>query len=369
LIPFIADLCFIDIQEGTSIRRLSASVDDAFAGGDVGLEMETYEPEESSAKVAPDGGRGMLIESVPPRARDRILSRLRPHGDPEPPRIRSMIVVPLTARGHSIGTMTLITTSSGRTYQAQDLEFARELARGAALAVDNARLYREAHLAIRRREEVLAMVSHDLRNPVGTIFTSASLLLEMQLPPEAHQRQLQIIRRTARAMDRLIQDLLDASSLESGRFSIDTRPESARALALEATELHANIASARGIELSHDLDGGDLRVQVDHDRVLQVFSNLIGNALKFTPAGGTVTIGCDRAGAMVRFSVRDTGPGIDPDNVPHIFDRFWKGGEGGGSGLGLFIAKGIVEAHSGRIWAETGHGGSTFAFTLPVAEE
>jgi signal transduction histidine kinase len=226
-----------------------------------------------------------------------------------------------------------------------------------------------AEAATRVRDDVLATVSHDLKNPVGTIFTSASLLLETELPPDAQRRQIDIIRRTAERMDRLIMDLLDVSRMEAGRFSVEPGPESLRSIIAEARELFAAVAAAKSIELaSHPLDE-DIIVHADRGRLLQVMSNLIGNAIKFTPEGGAVTVSVTREDGEIRLSVADTGVGIAPEHLPRIFDRFWHSGQGGGSGLGLAIAQAIVEAHSGRIWAESSTDGTRFQFTLPLARQ
>jgi signal transduction histidine kinase len=228
-------------------------------------------------------------------------------------------------------------------------------------------LKQKAEAATRARDEVLATVSHDLKNPLGTIYTSSTLLLDVELRPDAHRRQLEIIRRTAERMDRLIQDLLDVSRIESGHLPLEPRPESARSLIIEASDLLQGIARAKDITLHRELPGTDAAVRADRNRVLQVFSNLIGNAVKFTAAGGGVTLGAAVADDHVRFAVSDTGVGITAEDLPRIFDRFWRGSEGGGSGLGLAIARGIVEAHGGEITAESGPGGTTFTFTLPLA--
>jgi signal transduction histidine kinase len=227
-------------------------------------------------------------------------------------------------------------------------------------------LKQKAEAATRARDDVLATVSHDLKNPLGTIYTSAALLLDMEMSPEAQKRQLDIIRRTAQRMDRLILDLLDVSRMEAGRFSVEPRPESAHALVTETKELLDSIAAAKNIELRAELRSGDVPVSADRDRVLQVFSNLVGNAVKFTPEGGIITLAVEQDGQHVRFSVSDTGAGIDDADLPRIFDRFWHGREGGGSGLGLAIARGVVEAHGGEIDVESGGAGTTFRFTLPV---
>ena len=230
-------------------------------------------------------------------------------------------------------------------------------------------LVRQAEAATRVRDDVLATVSHDLKNPVGTIYTSAALMLEMPLDEAQRTRQITIIRRTAERMNRLIQDLLDVSRMDAGRFAVDMVPERAGSLVAEALEMLGPIAATREVELADDLRDADTWVLADRGRILQVLSNLVGNAVKFTPNGSTVTISASRDGDVVRFSVADRGPGIPQEHISRIFDRFWQAKERGeGAGLGLAIAKGIVEAHGGRIWAESepGHG-ANFFFTLPVA--
>lgn len=223
-----------------------------------------------------------------------------------------------------------------------------------------------AEAATRARDEVLATVSHDLKNPVGTIFTSSSLLLEMPLPPDAQQRQIEIIRRTAERMDRLIMDLLDVSRMEAGRFSIQPQPEHLLSMVAEARELLGPLAASRSISLGTRLPEHDAVVHADRGRMLQVLSNLIGNAVKFTPEGGAVTVTAQVEDGVVRVSVADTGAGIPEEHLSHIFDRFWHSGSAGGSGLGLAIAKGIVEAHGGSIWVESSGSGTCFHFTLPL---
>jgi two-component system, sensor histidine kinase and response regulator len=227
-------------------------------------------------------------------------------------------------------------------------------------------LKQKAEAATRVRDDVLATVSHDLKNPLGTIFTSSTLLLDMEMSPDAVRRQLEIIRRTAQRMDRLIQDLLDVSRLEAGHFSLELQAESAGSLMAEAHELLAGMAQAKNIGVTMRISHDDVLVNADRNRVLQVFSNLIGNAVKFTEEGGRITLAAGVDGDYMRFSVIDTGTGISAEDLPHIFDRFWHGAEGGGSGLGLAIARGIVEEHGGSITATSSGAGSTFSFTLPL---
>jgi two-component system, sensor histidine kinase and response regulator len=247
-------------------------------------------------------------------------------------------------------------------------ELSREQEARARAEADTRRmelLKQKAEAATLMRDDVLAAVSHDLKNPLGTIYTSASLLRDVPLDATAQQRQIEIISRTAERMDRLIGDLLDVSRMEAGRFAVDAAPERVNALIADAREMLITLADASHIELVENLPDTDITVLADRGRVLQVFSNLIGNAIKFTPAGGRITIGASAADDHVRFTVADTGVGIAEQDLPRIFDRFWYGGERAGSGLGLAIVKGIIEAHGGAIDVESSDAGSTFTFTLP----
>jgi len=231
-------------------------------------------------------------------------------------------------------------------------------------------LVHEAKAATRARDDVLATVSHDLKNPLGTIYTSAALLLDVPLDEQQRVKQLGVIRRTAERMNRLIQDLLDVSRMEAGRFSVDPLPEPIDTLIGEALEMLEPLAAGRKVTLIDRTSASLCHVLADRGRVLQVLSNLVGNAVKFTPEHGSVTIGADAIEQAVRFSVADQGPGIPAEHLDRIFDRFWQADRkaGEGAGLGLAIAKGIIEAHGGRIWAESGPGpGATFFFTLPLA--
>ena len=242
--------------------------------------------------------------------------------------------------------------------------------RTAALAEENARLFHEAQHATRARDEMLGVVAHDLRNPLNTIVMGASTMLEM-LPeqPPLLRNHAQIVRRAADRMNRLIQDLLDVRRIESGRLSIDPRPVTVALLVDETLEMLRPHAVAASLELVTDLAPELPRVLADSGRILQVFSNLVGNAIKFTPAGGRITISAMRHENEVRFEIADTGPGIPAEQLPHVFGQFWQANRGDrrGIGLGLAIAKGIVEAHGGLIWVESQVGeGSRFYFTLPL---
>jgi len=283
---------------------------------------------------------------------------------------RSAMIIPLRVRGRVVGVLTLLAKPS-KPYRRGDLALAEELAERASLALENARLYAEARRATRVRDEMLAIVSHDLRNPLHTIELSAGLL-EAITPQEAEtvRKQLEIVKRSVQRADRLIDDLLDVARLEAGTFSLECGPVASIEVAREALELHRGQAEEEGERLIAALPERLPDVWADRDRLLQVFSNLLGNAIKFTPAGGRIELGAEAGDQDVRFWVRDTGPGIAPDELPHVFDPFWQAKRRrGGAGLGLAIARGIVDAHGGRIHVESEPGvGTTVWFTIPTAE-
>jgi signal transduction histidine kinase len=279
----------------------------------------------------------------------------------------SCIVVPLNARGRTVGAVTLVALA--RAYGSDDLQLCLELAHRVALALENARLYDEARRAVRVRDDVLAIVSHDLRNPLSTILTSTERLLTRDI--DDARPSIERCRRAAQRMTRLITDLVDAASLDSGTLSLDRRSHDVGRVLQDAVDLLQPLAEARGHTLMLEGDGFMPPALCDRERVVQVLSNLVGNALKFSPTPSTVRIAAHTSGEMVRVSVADSGPGIAPELLPHIFERYWhtRLDNRTGAGLGLYIAKGIVEGHGGRIWVDTNPaGGSTFHFTLPTVD-
>jgi signal transduction histidine kinase len=287
----------------------------------------------------------------------------------------SVIFLALSARDRVLGSLVLATTrDSARRFTDRDVAIANEVARRVALAVDRAILFRAAEQAARAREQVMAVVSHDLKNPLATIQLAVDFLLEEIVPDDAaheHEReQLHAIHRSAQRMYRLVHDLLDVTEIEAGQLPVARTSLGVHVLVTDALELLRPLANSKRIALVTELSPALPPVEADRERVLQVFSNLGGNAIKFTPQGGRVEIGASLREAMVEFTVRDSGPGIASEDLPHVFDRFWQADRTArnGAGLGLAIAKGIVEAHSGGIRVESELGGGTsFLFTLPVA--
>jgi PAS domain S-box-containing protein len=232
-----------------------------------------------------------------------------------------------------------------------------------ALEEERAALLREAQQAVRAREEVLAVVSHDLRNPLNAIVMATDLLL-MQHGDGPSAEMLRRIKRLTGRMEVLIRDLLDVSSIEAGRFTVEVQPEPVGKILREVREILESQAEERGISL--DVQGDLVEVEADYDRILQVLCNLAGNALKFTPEGGRVAVLAVADACVVHFTVEDTGCGIPEEHRSHLFEPFWRGSAGDGAGLGLAIAQGIVEAHRSRIAVESEVGrGTRMSFSLP----
>lgn len=225
--------------------------------------------------------------------------------------------------------------------------------------------------AARARTETLAMVSHDLRSPLNNVMLCANMISGS---PDRNvlDRVKSSIERSGLQMHRLVTDLQDVSEIESGRLKMTPKPTDARALIDEVREALAGEASARGIELTVDSSPELPPIEADPDRILQVLANLVGNALKFTPGGGKVSVHAQAAADHVRFEVRDTGPGIAGDQLPHIFQQFWTTASSRtiGRGLGLYIASTLVDRHGGRIWVQTARDqGTSFFFAIPRAHQ
>lgn len=235
-------------------------------------------------------------------------------------------------------------------------------------------LLEETRRAVRARDEVLAVVSHDLRNHLGVILLAAAQLGSGtgDVDPACIRGLAGQIRRASSGMGQIMSDLLDVGRIDAGRLVIEPTEQDAGEVVCEAIDLFAALAAERDVELRTTLDGlRGTRLSCDRARVIQVLSNLVGNALKLVPPRGAIEVGGRRGERDVQVFVRDDGPGISPGDLPHLFDRYWQASRRDakrGIGLGLSIVKGIVEAHGGRVWVESTPGkGATFTFSLPIA--
>ncbi|MDB4969922.1 MAG: diguanylate cyclase/phosphodiesterase [Myxococcales bacterium] len=374
LVPRLGNWSVLHLIEGDEVRWTAAHTDGAL---DARLrEMAAATVPLANQKVLPPtlfNGQSELTELDDAKLADRI------EGEPQRAFVRSLgtrslMCAPLNVRGQTIGALTVASPEAHR-YAADDLKLLEDLAHRAALAVDNARAYRRAEEASQMRRDLIAVVAHDLKNPLNAITMAAALLSKgaaAGTDGDRARRQSAIIARASDRMNRLIHDLLDVTGIEAGRMELDTTPQPVGALVNEAIDSMATLAAEKQVILERALDPSDeaQRIAADHDRLLQVFSNLIGNAIKFSLPGGRITLSATRRGQSMEFAVKDTGTGIAPEHLPHVFDRFWRirGSRRDGTGLGLWIVKGLVEAHGGVVSVDTDPGaGSTFRFTVPLA--
>ncbi len=370
-----ADFCFIDlVDELGELRPVKAmGSDPAKAAVYEGLGPFAFDPghphlswtiiRSKQPQLVAELSAQSVRELAQSEEHRRLLENLGPV---------SMMGVPLAAHDRLVGALVVASCDRARPYRNADLRLLAELGRRASLVLDNARLFRTMQRAVQTRDDVLGVVAHDLRNPLGTIALQASLLqrLEAELGPRARKLG-DSIESAARRMNRLIQDLLDTARMETGSLPIEPKRVAPAQIVLRSEESHKALVAASSLQLRVELAPELPDVWADRDRLFQVLENLLGNAAKFTPAGGAITLGArPRGQGEIDFWVADTGEGISSANLPRLFERFWQArkGERRGAGLGLSIAKGIIEAHGGRIWAESAPGrGSTFHFTVPVA--
>jgi PAS domain S-box-containing protein len=372
----IADACSVESldEEGELHDRAVAHRDPALAAVCRGLEkvkLDRSRPYlEHAARVSK---QPVLITEVTPATLDtvaqagehrRLMRELNP---------RSVLALPLLAHGGMVGSLVFISTTTGRRYTQNDVPFAQEVASRAALAIEKARLYTVAQHAIRMRDDVLSVVAHDLRNPLGTILLQAGLLRRGDREPAKRSRRpAEVIERAATRMNHLIQDLLDVARMEGGRLNIQQERVSPQQAVAEVVQAQEPLSTSASLELRLDLEPDLPDLWADRDRLHQIFQNLIGNAIKFTDPGGCITVGATARDGDILFWIADTGPGIGADDLPHVFERLWQGSTVGlhGAGLGLPIVKGLVEAHGGRVWVESALGeGTTFFFTMPTATQ
>lgn len=370
-VPGLADWCAVDISDaGETDGEFVAVAHRDPSRIELLREARRRNPKAGGALEVLSTGQPVLVSEV----HDDLLREIA--SDEEHLEIlreldlHSLLVVPLVANGAPFGSMTCATDMSGRTLNGDDLAFASTLARRAAHAISNARLHTAAQNAVRMRDRILGIVSHDLRSPLHTISLASELLIASPVVSANpfSSKQAKVIERSTAHMARLIDDLLDVNSIPEGRLTLELKPRKLARILEDAVESHAEKARALGVNVDARIEvGRDELVACDVDRVRQVLANLLGNAIKFSREGQTVLLGAESRERDFLIYVVDQGPGIPQEDLPRVFDLYWqKERRGQGAGLGLFIARGIVHAHGGHIWVKSEVGqGSRFCFTLP----
>ncbi|HEX8096631.1 MAG TPA: ATP-binding protein, partial [Pyrinomonadaceae bacterium] len=256
-------------------------------------------------------------------------------------------------------------------YSPSDLGFAEDLAHRAALAVDNARLYRRMEEANRAKDEFLATLSHELRTPLTAILGWAMILRSAKPSPEDAAHALEVVERNAKMQKQIIDDLLDVSRIISGNLRLNVTQVELRTVVEAAVDAVSLSAKAKGIRIETEDEGSVGPIMGDADRLQQVVWNLLSNAVKFTPAGGRIQVRLAQDGAHSQIIVSDTGAGISPDFHPFLFDRFRQADSSstrqhGGLGLGLAIVRHLVELHGGTVSAENRKDGEGAVFTVSI---
>ena len=372
-VPTIADGCLLESRIGNGYLAAAAAHRDVHIEkllDDLELAGPRVPPKDhplveilerrSSVLLQPNAAEKLVEVSAMP-AYIKAIKAMQPE---------AALFVPLVAREQLIGALTLFRARSG--FDGDDVAFAEDLARLTALALDNARLHDAVRASLRARDTMVGVVSHDLRNPVAAVrMLSRTLLTSQDQSGEKVRENIGLIAQAADQMDALIRDLLDVNRLEAGKLAIDASPIDPSLLLTDALQTLRPLVVEKGIELDLQIESGLPKVMADRERIQQTLSNLVGNAIKFSPAGKKIVVVARRDGDDVTISVLDKGKGIPAQELPRVFDRYWQSSrtDREGAGLGLAIAKGIVETHGGKIWIESQAGeGTTASFTLPFSD-
>ena len=376
VVPRLADCCAIDMvaEHDTYERVAVAHVDPAMetpcwdAGGKRLSPSPLYDP--VAAVLA--SGEPLLLED--PAALGSLVANGEYRQLVDQIDARSMLIVPMIARGRTLGSISLLFTSSERRYSRADLPFLRDLARSAAVAVDNARLYTEAQAANRAKDEFLATLSHELRTPMTAVLGWAQLLRVGGLDEATFREAVDTIERSSQIQAQLIDDILDVSRINAGKLHLDVEPVDLATVIEAALDTVRQAARGKAIALRADLTPSVHIVQGDANRLQQVFWNLLSNAVKFTGREGEIRVTLDRIDGSARIIVSDNGRGIAPDFVPHVFEQFRQADSSttrifGGLGLGLSIVRQIVELHGGSVSARSEglDRGAAFTVLLPFS--
>jgi signal transduction histidine kinase len=366
-VPRFADLCLVEVvSESRPVPRLIAhSHRDPTEGMRIQEHRWVHPPDLDDALGVPNVLRTGVSE-----LHDPVEGDLRAAMDFVGGSLRSLVVAPIVARQKIFGAITFASFGERR-LSGVDKELAELIGRRAGIAIDNALLFAEAQRSTRAMEDVLAIVSHDLRNPLSAIRLNTASLLRVDGPQQARvQRHAAAIERSSATMSRLIADLLDYSNIQRGTLALERRTTQPSEILGAVSELCSGVAVERHVELAVDANGAtEHELDADVDRLAQALANIVTNAINVTPANGRVGVSARLDGGEMVFVVEDAGPGLSGEELARVFDRYWRssGTNYRGTGLGLAIAKGIAEAHGGRIWGESEVGkGSRFHIAVPA---
>jgi signal transduction histidine kinase len=377
-VPHLAEGCLIDLlDDGPTVRRMAADCGEplwkSFVAGLQGRHMLDMQTGLGLPQVLRSGAvevchdvQDAFLETLAAGPEQRcILQQLG---------CKAVLIVPLSARNHILGAITLLSTSHSRRYDTAGLALARDLARRAALALDNARLYDEAQHALRRRDEFLAVLAHELRNPLAGMLGAAQLMAKLDGPLEpALEQTRDVVERQGRHMSRLLDDLLDISRVTYDKIVLRKERLDLRAALAETVKANRPLVEEQGVQLRVEVAAVPLWVDADPTRLEQVLANLLNNAAKYTPSGGHINVTAKEEGGQAVVRVRDDGLGIPPEMLTHVFDLFLQveaslDRSKGGLGIGLTLVRRLVELHGGGVSAHsTGRGqGSEFVVRLPL---
>ena len=382
-VPFLADSCVIDIFDDDEIPQTAAI---AHIVPEIGEMIQQFRRKYEMEEIYPaemlnalKRGESIVTPIVPTKWIDQYKNDPEQFAFVARLHVHSAMSLPLQARGRTLGFVSLATLQSnfgsGRTYDEHDQALAENLAGRAALAVDNARLYRETQGAVQARDEFLATLSHELRTPLNAMLGWTQLLRAGDLDEAMTAQALEIVERNTKAQAQLIEDLLEVSRAITGKLRLDVQTVELNTVISDALESVRLAAEAKGVALEYS-NRCDSTVAGDAHRLQQVVWNLLSNALKFTAQGDEVSVVLDQMETHARIVVHDSGQGIAPDFLPHVFERFRQADSSstrsfGGLGLGLGIVRHLVELHGGTVQAESAgeNQGATFTVLLPLLAE
>ncbi len=371
VVPEIADGCLIRMNNEDGARGLIVAHRnrdrEAFL-----LEHPVKHPQFDQYQLAID----KIILTGKPLVLNRIGTAARPDEENDDIKnlLRSMLVhsaafYPLVKQGKNVGRIAFVFDESNNQFEPDDETFLQGIATRVAMSIDNAKLYRLAREAVKAREEILSIVSHDLKNPLAVIKLSAQIMKEWE-DPDANlvKDYAERIEQNSTLMLRLINDLLDFAKIQSNYLSFTFHEENFAEIIESSVKTMKTQIEMKRLDLIQTLNHRLPKVSCDAFRIAQVLMNLISNAIKFSPKSGVIKIVTTELENEVLFSISDSGPGIASNELEKVFDRFWQADQAKnlGTGLGLSIAQSIIRAHRGKIWVESEFGsGSTFYFTLP----